>query len=98
MRYAAFTDGGIGGNPAGVVLDAASLSGQSRLAVAAHAGYSETAFVEESPEEGEFRVRFFSPVPRWRSAVMPPLLRPWRWRSAMVAEGFGSTRWPALST
>lgn len=61
LRYAAFTDDGIGGNPAGVVLGAASLSDESCLAVAARAGYSETAFVEESPGAREFRVRFFSP-------------------------------------
>ncbi len=62
MRYAAFTDGGEGGNPAGVVLDAASLEDDSRLAIAARAGYSETAFVDERSESGDFRLRFFSPL------------------------------------
>ena len=46
LRYAAFTDHGRGGNPAGVVLDAADLDEAARLAVAARVGYSETAFVE----------------------------------------------------
>ena len=46
LRYAAFTDHGRGGNPAGVVLDAAGLDDPARLAIAARVGYSETAFVE----------------------------------------------------
>ncbi|MFC4949883.1 PhzF family phenazine biosynthesis protein [Pseudonocardia sp. GCM10023141] len=59
LRYAAFTDKGAGGNPAGVVLDAAGLDDAERLAVAAEIGYSETAFVEVTGEG--YRVRYFSP-------------------------------------
>jgi PhzF family phenazine biosynthesis protein len=60
LRYAAFTERGGGGNPAGVVLDAAGLDDAARLAVAAGVGYSETAFVE-ALEKGQYRVRYFSP-------------------------------------
>ncbi|WP_446215209.1 PhzF family phenazine biosynthesis isomerase [Micromonospora sp. IBHARD004] len=62
LRYAAFPDGAAGGNPAGVVLEAASLDDATRLAVAASVGYSETAFLEPSRRDGEFRVRYFSPL------------------------------------
>jgi PhzF family phenazine biosynthesis protein len=56
LRYAAFTDRPDGGNPAGVVLDAAGLSDDEMLKIAADLGYSETAFVE-----GE-EIRYFSPL------------------------------------
>ncbi|SCL29670.1 phenazine biosynthesis protein PhzF family [Micromonospora rhizosphaerae] len=62
LRYAAFPDGAVGGNPAGVVLDATRLDGASRLAVAASVGYSETAFLEPTRRDGEFQVRYFSPL------------------------------------
>lgn len=62
LRYAAFPDGAAGGNPAGVVLDAAGLDDATRPAVAAAAGYSETAFLESGRWDGEFRVRYFSPM------------------------------------
>jgi PhzF family phenazine biosynthesis protein len=61
LRYAAFTDHGRGGNPAGVVLDAAGLDDAARLATAARVGYSETAFVEAAGDGGRYRVRYFSP-------------------------------------
>lgn len=61
LRYAAFTDGGVGGNPAGVVLQAGALGDADRLAVAARIGYSETAFVEAVDGDGHYRVRYFSP-------------------------------------
>ncbi len=61
LRYAAFTEQGAGGNPAGVVLDARGLEAAERLAIAAEVGYSETAFVEPSAEQGQYRVRYFSP-------------------------------------
>jgi len=61
-RYAAFTDAGRGGNPAGVVLDAAGLDDHARLAIAAEVGYSESAFVEATAEPGAYRVRYFSPL------------------------------------
>lgn len=61
LRYAAFTDGGAGGNPAGVVLEADDLDDATRLAIAAHVGYSETAFVDARGADGGYRVRYFSP-------------------------------------
>ncbi len=61
LRYAAFTDVGVGGNPAGVVLDARSLTDAQMLAIAADLGYSETAFV--LPDEvATYRLRYFSPL------------------------------------
>ena len=45
LRYAAFTTTPDGGNPAGVVLDAAGLDEAAMQAIAAEVGYSETAFV-----------------------------------------------------
>ena len=60
LRYAAFTTAGSGGNPAGVVLDAGSLSEAEMLAIAAAIGYSETAFV--MPDGADLTIRFFSPV------------------------------------
>jgi PhzF family phenazine biosynthesis protein len=60
LRYAAFTGHGGGGNPAGVVLDAAGLDDAARLAMAARVGFSETAFAEAGGA-GQYRVRYFSP-------------------------------------
>src|SRR3954464_9915514 len=62
LRYAAFTDDPAGGNPAGVVLDAAGASDEEMLAVAADVGYSETAFVTHSNGGGDYGLRFFSPL------------------------------------
>lgn len=62
LRYAAFTDAGRGGNPAGIVLDAGHLDDPARLEVAAAVGYSETAFVEPDGPAGSYRVRYFSPL------------------------------------
>ena len=56
LRYVAFSDRPDGGNPAGVVLDAAGLSDAEMLRIAADLGYSETAFVD-----GE-DIRYFSPL------------------------------------
>lgn len=61
LRYAAFTDSGKGGNPAGVVLDARSLSDADMLAIAQEVGYSETAFVLPAGDPTTFQVRYFSP-------------------------------------
>ncbi|WP_299641272.1 PhzF family phenazine biosynthesis protein [uncultured Ruegeria sp.] len=55
-----FVDGGTGGNPAGVVLDADELSEQDMQTVAARVGLSETAFVSRSETEG-FKLDFFTP-------------------------------------
>ena len=64
LRYAAFTDDPAGGNPAGVVLDAAGMSDDEMLAVAADVGFSETAFVTgggAGAAAREFELRYFSP-------------------------------------
>ncbi len=62
QRYAAFSAVPTGGNPAGVVLDAARLSDAEMLAIAAAVGYSETAFLTEDHGGRTFRVRYFSPL------------------------------------
>ncbi len=61
LRYAAFTDGGRGGNPAGIVLDAGDLTDAEMLAIAAEVGYSETAFVTGGDPEAR-DIRYFSPL------------------------------------
>lgn len=63
LRLSAFTRDGAGGNPAGVVLDAGSLTEQQMLAVAAEVGYSETVFLTDGPPEPgrhRYAVRYFS--------------------------------------
>ena len=60
LRYAAFSDDPAGGNPAGVVLDAAGMSDDEMLATAADVGYSETAFVM-SGSGPDYELRYFSP-------------------------------------
>ncbi|MFI0938623.1 PhzF family phenazine biosynthesis isomerase [Streptomyces sp. NPDC021020] len=63
LRYTAFTTDPAGGNPAGVVLDAAALDDAAMLAIAAEVGYSETAFVTAADDGARrFRLRFFSPL------------------------------------
>ncbi|MEV5976006.1 PhzF family phenazine biosynthesis isomerase [Streptomyces sp. NPDC052114] len=67
LRYAAFTTVPEGGNPAGVVPDAAGLDDAQMLAIAADLGYSETAFLTagspRSAADGQhsYGVRYFSP-------------------------------------
>ena len=56
----AFIDGGEGGNPAGVVLDADDLSASQKRAIAAKVGLSETAFVSKS-NSADFKLYFFTP-------------------------------------
>lgn len=56
-----FTKDGEGGNAAGVVLAADELSGARMLAIAKEAGFSETAFVQESAK-ASCKVRFFTPT------------------------------------
>jgi PhzF family phenazine biosynthesis protein len=56
----AFTDDGQGGNPAGVVLDADGLSAAQKQAIAATAGFPETAFVSRSAT-ATYRLEFFTP-------------------------------------
>jgi PhzF family phenazine biosynthesis protein len=63
LRYAAFTTTPAGGNPAGVVLDAGSLTDEQMQRIAADVGYSETAFlVPGSPDASGVRTRYFSPL------------------------------------
>jgi PhzF family phenazine biosynthesis protein len=63
LRYTAFTNDPEGGNPAGIVLEAATLSDAEMLAVAAEVGYSETAFVTARDDERRaFKVRYFAPT------------------------------------
>ena len=62
LRYSAFTDGGRGGNPAGVVLDAEGLSREEMLGIAKDVGYSETAFVTPGSAPGLLGLRYFSPL------------------------------------
>ncbi|MGO4551441.1 PhzF family phenazine biosynthesis protein [Lysobacter sp. 2RAF19] len=57
----AFTEGGGGGNPAGVVVDADGLDAAARLRIAARVGLSETAFVSASATE-TVRLEFFTPT------------------------------------
>ncbi|MEZ8103029.1 PhzF family phenazine biosynthesis protein [Vibrio bivalvicida] len=57
----AFVDEKFGGNPAGVVLDADSLSAEQKLLVAKQVGLSETAFVSESNSGADFKLDFFTP-------------------------------------
>jgi len=63
LRYSAFPEDGTGGNPAGVVLGAASLSEPQMRAIAEAIGYSETAFLSPTSESdpARLRVRYFSP-------------------------------------
>lgn len=56
LRYVAFSDDPAGGNPAGVVLDAAGLSAERMREIAAEVGYSETAFLDGD------EIRYFSPL------------------------------------
>ncbi|WP_249348277.1 PhzF family phenazine biosynthesis protein [Pseudoalteromonas aurantia] len=55
----AFTAKGQGGNPAGVVLNAAQLSDEQKLTIAQTVGYSETAFVCED-DIADYAVSFFT--------------------------------------
>ena len=61
LRYAAFTSDPEGGNPAGIVLDAAGLDDADLLRIAAEVGYAETAFVT-GIADGARVIRYFSPV------------------------------------
>ena len=61
LRYAAFTDEPDGGNPAGIVLDAAGLDDAAMQRIAAEVDYAETAFITERTG-GELTVRYFSPI------------------------------------
>ncbi|WP_426954355.1 PhzF family phenazine biosynthesis protein [Muricoccus radiodurans] len=58
-RIAAFSDGALGGNPAGVAILDALPDAAVMQAAAAEVGYSETAFA--APEGSAWRVRYFAP-------------------------------------
>ncbi|MCW2530143.1 MAG: phenazine biosynthesis protein PhzF family [Pseudonocardiales bacterium] len=66
LRYAAFTSDPGGGNPAGVVLDAATATVTDMQEIAAEIGYSETAFLvprgDAADGRPDFDVRYFSPL------------------------------------
>lgn len=59
---AAFSQGKLGGNPAGVVLSNEPLNSKEMARVAAEVGYSETAFAVATDDSMKsWRVRYFSP-------------------------------------
>ena len=58
-RIAAFADGEVGGNPAGVVICDVLPDATAMQALAAEVGYSETVFAAPSGED--WRVRYFAP-------------------------------------
>ena len=60
LRIAAFSDGAVGGNPAGVWLGAALPPADTMQRLAHAVGFSETAFA--APVAGGWRVRYFSPA------------------------------------
>jgi len=57
----AFVDGNVGGNPAGVVLDAQKYTHEQKQYIAAGVGFSETAFVSPS-SIADYRLEFFTPT------------------------------------
>ncbi len=57
----AFSKDGTGGNKAGVVLPGVSLSEDEKIQVARKMGYSETAFVSQSPK-ADFKLEYFTPM------------------------------------
>ncbi|BDI22870.1 PhzF family phenazine biosynthesis protein [Herbiconiux sp. L3-i23] len=64
LRYAAFAAEPGGGNPAGIVLDASSMTDADMQATAAEVGFAETAFVTGRSDDAEprFALRYFSPI------------------------------------
>lgn len=64
LRYAAFSTTPTGGNPAGIVLEAAELTDAAMQTIAADVGYSETAFLVGSSATDARRhsLRYFSPL------------------------------------
>lgn len=59
LRLAAFSDGAVGGNPAGVLVSETLPSAAEMQRIAAAVGYSETVFA--APAGEGWRVRYFSP-------------------------------------
>ena len=60
-RLSAFPKEPHGGNPAGVVISTDSLTVDEMQNIATEVGFSETAFVLDSPD-ADFKVRFFTPL------------------------------------
>ncbi|MEL6300455.1 MAG: PhzF family phenazine biosynthesis protein [Pseudomonadota bacterium] len=58
-RLASFSDGDVGGNPAGVLITERLPEAAEMRTIAAEVGYSETAFA--APTASAWRVRYFSP-------------------------------------
>ncbi|MBY5938114.1 PhzF family phenazine biosynthesis protein [Marinobacter nauticus] len=56
----AFTDGQLGGNPAGIVLEAERFTNREKQRIAATVGLSETAFVSRS-NTADIKLEFFTP-------------------------------------
>lgn len=61
QKFAAFSSGEAGGNPAGVVLAQAFPPATRMQAIAAEVGFSETAFAVPASDGTGWRVRYFSP-------------------------------------
>lgn len=61
LKIAAFSDGDIGGNPAGVVLSDTLPTPERMQESAAKVGFSETAFAALEEDRKTWRVRYFSP-------------------------------------
>jgi len=78
----AFTTVPFGGNPAGVVTDAAGLTEREMRAIAREMNLSETAFVTPS-SVADFRVRFFTPLKEIGLAGHPTIAT----MHALVEEG-----------
>jgi PhzF family phenazine biosynthesis protein len=60
LHIAAFSDGNLGGNPAGVLIADTLPTDETMQQIASDIGYSETAFA--APIAGGWRVRYFSPA------------------------------------
>ena len=61
IKVAAFSDGDIGGNPAGVVLNEIMPNPTEMQKIAKEVGFSETVFAEALDNKQTWRVRYFSP-------------------------------------
>lgn len=61
QRLTAFSTNPAGGNPAGVVLDATTLSDEAMQEIAAEVGFSETAFITSPVTEDTASIRYFAP-------------------------------------